>query len=96
MIRTGGHWTAPRVIEDVLAAARQSGAAEPTEIHVRSELHTRMLQEAAAHDVPVRVNERRDITHLDGIPLVVDEALPAFPGYEIHRVCVPVVRAAAA
>ena len=46
--------------------------------------------------MPVRENERGDITHLDGIPLVVDEALPAIPGYEIHRVCVPVVRAAAA
>jgi hypothetical protein len=25
------------------------------------------------------------LTDLDGIPLVVDEDLPTFPGYEVHR-----------
>jgi hypothetical protein len=77
------HWATPHMVEDILAAARRPGAAEPTEIRVRAALHARLLQEPDA------------LLLLGGIPLVVDEELPAFPGYEIHRACAPVRGAAA-
>ena len=84
MSGTAAHWAAPHMIEDILATARRPGLAEPTEIHVRSALRIRLLQEPGA---PVVVDEQRGITALDGIRLVVDDDLPAFPGYEIHRAC---------
>jgi hypothetical protein len=86
------HWGAPHVVEDILAAARRSGAAEPTEIHVRTALHLRLLREPGA---PVVVDEQRGGSSLDGIRLVVDDELPASPGFEIHRACGPVPGAAA-
>ena len=82
MSGTTAHWADPHMVEDILAAARRPGAAEPTEIHVHFRIHARLLQEAGA---PVIVDERQRITALDGIRLVVDEGLPACPGYEIHR-----------
>ena len=92
MSGTAPHWAAPHMIEDILATARRPGVAEPTEIHVRAALHLRLLQEPGA---PVVVDERLGISTLDGIRLVVDEELPAFPGYEIHRASAPVHGAAA-
>jgi len=86
------HWAAPHTVEDILAAARRPGVAEPTVIHVRAALHRRLLQEPAA---PVVVDEGRRITFLDGIRLVVDEEVPACPGYEIHRAGAPARGAAA-
>ena len=56
---------------------------------------TRIVEEAAALGATVSVDERRGISSIDGIPLVVDEELPAFPGFEVHRVCVPTARTAA-
>ncbi len=92
MSGTTAHWAAPHMVEDILATARHPGLAEPTAIHVRAALHLRLLHEPGA---PVVVDERRGISALDGIRLVVDEQLPAFPGYEIHRACAPAHRAAA-
>ena len=92
MSGTTAHWAAPHMIEDILATARRPGAAEPTEIHVRAALHARLLREP---DAPVVLDERQGISALDGIRLVVDEELPAFPGYEIHRACGSVRGAAA-
>jgi hypothetical protein len=83
MAGSTAHWGAPHMAEDILAAARRPGAAEPTEIHVRAALYKRLLQEPRA------------LVLLDGIRLVVDEELPAFPGYEIHRACAPARGAAA-
>ncbi|RFU22067.1 hypothetical protein [Geodermatophilus marinus] len=57
--------------EELLAEARRPGAAEPVAIHVRPELHCRMKAAAVGTDPP--------------LPVVVDEEIPAFPGYEIHR-----------
>jgi hypothetical protein len=76
------HWVAPSAAEDLLAAARRPGVAEPTEIHVRAALHLQLLREPGA---PVVVDEARGTSDLDGIRLVVDDGLPACPGYEIHR-----------
>ena len=92
MSGTTAHWAAPHFVEDLLATARRPGVAEPTEIHVRAGLHLRLLREPGA---PVVVDERRGISALDGIRLVVDEDLPLYPGYEIHRACDPVHGAAA-
>ena len=83
MSGTTAHWGTPHLVEDILATARRPGLAEPTEIHVRAALHARLLQEPDA------------LALLDGIRLVVDEELPAFPGYEIHRATVPTRGAAA-
>jgi hypothetical protein len=68
------HWAAPDIAGDILAIARRPGAAEPVEIRVRPEVR-RDLQGAAGSPP----------ADLDGIPLVVDEELPVFPGYEVHR-----------
>ena len=92
MSGTTTHPAHPHMVEDILAAARRPGAAEPTAIHVRCAIHARLLQEA---DAPVVVEEGERITALDGIRLVVDEELPASPGYEIHRACAPSPAAAA-
>jgi hypothetical protein len=83
MSGTTAHWGAPHLVEDILATARRPGLAEPTEIHVRAGLHARLLQEPDA------------LVLLDGIRLVVDDDVPAFPGYEIHRAGAPVHGAAA-
>jgi hypothetical protein len=87
--------TSPHTLEDILAVARRPGAAAPREIHVRARIHERMVEEAAAGGATVSVDEGRGIGSLDGIPVVVDEELPAFPGFEVHRVCVPPARSAA-
>ena len=87
--------TSPHTLEDILAVARRPGAAAPREIHVRARIHDRIVEEAVALGTTVSVDERRGISSLDGIPLVVDEDLPAFPGFEVHRLCVPTARTAA-
>ena len=77
----GSHWVPPDILGDILAIAWRAGAAEPVEIRLRPELHERLMQQmpdAAALG-------RGSLTNVGGIPLVVDEDLPAFPGYEIHR-----------
>ena len=67
-----GHWSAPDVTGDILAAARQPGLPEATEIHVRPELAPLLVEpRASAEGPPVRV--------------VVDDAIPTFPGFEVHR-----------
>jgi hypothetical protein len=84
---TNYHWLAPDIRGDLLAVARQAGAAEPVEIRVRPELYARIVQQARDE----AVSEQDAPTDLADIPLVVDADLPAFPGYEIHRA--PVRRA---
>jgi hypothetical protein len=55
-----------------------------------------ILAEAVRPDAarPVSVHVRPELHHLvagrwHGIPLVVDDAIPAFPGYEVHRAVAP-------
>jgi hypothetical protein len=69
-----GHWASPDIAGDILAIARRAGAAAPVEIRVRPEVQQDLRGTAEAPPAD-----------LDGIPLVVDEDLPAFPGYEVHR-----------
>jgi hypothetical protein len=85
MTDTGALSEAPHTVDDVLAAARSPGAAEPSEIHVRAALYAQMRREVVAGHAPVTADADGEISHLDGIPVLVDEGLPAFPGYEIHR-----------
>jgi hypothetical protein len=68
-----GHWAVPDIAGDILAIARRAGAAEPVEIRVRPEVHQDLGGQAGGP------------ADLDGIPLVVDDQLPSFPGFEVHR-----------
>lgn len=77
---TAVHWCAPDIPRDILDAAWSPELPPPTSIHVRPELHARMTSAVPApraEDEPVR-------PELD-VPLVVDDQIPLFPGYEIHR-----------
>ena len=85
MTDPAGVVTAPHTLADLLDAARGPGVAEPSEIRVRPELCARMQREAGWSCVPVTLDAPGRINCLDGIPVVVDPDLPAFPGYEIHR-----------
>jgi len=75
------HWVAPDMLGDILAIAREAGAASPVEIHMRLQVHDRLAKRApdATGAAPGTLSD------LGGIPVVVDEGIPAFPGYEIHR-----------
>lgn len=85
MTDPAGVVTTPHTIDDVLDAARGTGVADPSEICVRPELHDRMQREAAWSSASLTCDQDGAISHVDGIPVVVDPELPAYPGYEIHR-----------
>jgi hypothetical protein len=74
---TGGHWHPPDIPGDILAAAFGPGLPAPASIHVRPELAARMDGVSA---VP-----RPRTEHAGSVPVVVDDQIPMFPGYEIHR-----------
>ncbi len=84
MTQAASHWTSPDTLGDILAIAHRPDAAEPCEIRVRSEVHSRLLQETSAGTRRIAI-QHGTISHLDGIPLVIDDELPAHPGYEVHR-----------
>ncbi|SHN84025.1 hypothetical protein SAMN05660350_03537 [Geodermatophilus obscurus] len=79
------HWTRPDFAGDVLAAAWAPGTAPPREIRVRPELHDRLLAEL---DPAARaaLAEHGVLGEPAGVPVVVDPALPQFPGFEVRRV----------
>jgi hypothetical protein len=69
---------------DILAEAWRPGTAEPVAVHVRPEVLARLR----AHTII----DRSSGAWRDGprppaarLPLVVDDRIPAAPGYEIHR-----------
>ena len=68
---------------DLLREAWRPGTAEPVAIHVRPELCARLLRSRRTHPrsfpAPRPFPPRR-------IPLVVDDGIPAAPGFEVHRV----------
>jgi hypothetical protein len=76
------HWAEPDFVSDVLAVARRAGGADPVEIRIRPELHGRLVRQMSA----AGKLDGGWLTDLDGVRLVVDEEIPVFPGYEIHRV----------
>ncbi len=79
------HWSRPDFAGDVLAVAWAPGTAPPREIRVRPELHDRLLAEL---DPAARaaLTGHGVLGEPAGVPLVVDPALPASPGFEVRRV----------
>ena len=78
------HWSRPDPVGDILATAWSSAAAEPREIRVRPEVYHCILAELDPVERAL-VEERGLLGSPVGIPLVVDDQLPAFPGFEIVR-----------
>jgi hypothetical protein len=78
------HWARPDIAADLLAVALTVGAAPPREIRIRPELYARMLAEMEP-DERTAVVDRRLLGPPPGVPVVVDPALPDFPGFEIVR-----------
>ena len=68
----------------ILATAWSSAAAEPREIRVRPEVYHCILAELDPAERAL-VEEHGVLGSPIAIPLVVDAALPAFPGFEIVR-----------
>jgi hypothetical protein len=77
---TSIHWSPPDVIGDILAEASRPAAAEPVAIHVRPEIHELIHRQEQT---------RRCALAGAGLRLVVDQEIPAVPGYEIHRAAPP-------
>jgi len=71
------------MIRDVLSEAWRPGVAEPIAIHIHPGLRTLL---------PWPVERSRGPG--PRVPLVVDEGIPAVPGYEIHRAPPPHATAA--
>lgn len=67
------HWSPPDPAGDILRHAWLPGTAAPREIRVRPALHALI----AAHEPGPACFD---------VPLVVDDTLPDYPGYEIRRV----------
>lgn len=66
---------------DILAEACRPGMGEPVTIHVRPAVYERMLADARR----VRPRDPRAGGASTRVPFVVDDSIPAAPGYEIHR-----------
>ena len=78
------HWGRPDIAGDLIAVAVTPGAASPRELRIRPELYERMLSQLTPDERAAVVGG-----HLlgppPGVPVVVDPALPAFPGFEVVR-----------
>lgn len=85
MSGTGGQSARHDVRTDILSEALRPDAGAPVLIHLRPELHARICRCG-----PATGGQAEDPL---GIPVVVDDDIPAFPGYEIHR-SVPAPRSA--
>ena len=79
------HRARPDAARDVLALAWAPGLAPPREIRVRPELHDRLLAELG-RAARAALAEHGGLGEPAEVPLVVDPALPAFPGFEVVRV----------
>jgi hypothetical protein len=77
------HWAPPDMSADILREARRPDAAEPVSVHVRPEVHAVICQELGADPATGTVPA------WNGIRLVVDDSIPAVPGFEIHRAAAP-------
>jgi hypothetical protein len=74
------HWAPPDTLGDILAIAWRPGAAPPREIRVRSEVRDRVLAQ-----LPPAERARAVVGGPVGVPLVLDDELPAYPGFEVVR-----------
>lgn len=78
------HWGRPDIAGDLFAVAVTPGAAPPRELRIRPELYERVLAQMTP-DERAAVVDRRRLGPPPGVPVVVDPALPAFPGFEVVR-----------
>ena len=78
------HWGRPDIAGDLIAVAVTPGAAPPRELRIRPELYERMLTQLTSEERAAVVG-RRLLGPPPGVPVVVDPALPAFPGFEVVR-----------
>jgi hypothetical protein len=69
----GAAVTGGDMLGDILTEAYRPGAAPPVAVHVRRE-----LGDVLVHRLPPGVSR-------PPFPFVIDDELPAAPGYEIHR-----------
>lgn len=76
------HWAPPDVIGDILSEAMRPDAAEPVAVHVRPGLYALICRQCGTDKAGAA---RCTAGPWDGIRLVVDDDMPAIPGYEIHR-----------
>lgn len=80
---TASHWSPPDTWGDILAAAWQPDAPAPVAIHVSPVLHARLVPERDLPEVPGAA--ARALDRQAGVPVVLDEEVPEFPGFEVHR-----------
>lgn len=78
------HWLGPDIAGDLVAVAYTTGAAAPREIRIRPELYARLVAQLPP-GVRATIADRHLIGASPGVPLVVDPALPEFPGFEVVR-----------
>lgn len=78
------HWSPPDALGDILRQAWRPGVAQPTAIHVRPEVWTRMLARMTTA-VRALALGAGCIGDPQRLPLIVDDVLPCYPGFEIHR-----------
>jgi hypothetical protein len=82
------HWQPPDALSDILSEAWRRGLLPPSAIHVRPEVHARILTGMTVA-VRTRAIDGGGIGDPHRLPLVIDDTLPACPGYEIHRSMCP-------
>lgn len=69
----------PDTLGSILAIARTAGLAPPTKIRMLPGIWNRIFNESN------KTIDPQDVLDIEGIEIVIDEMLPLFPGYEIHR-----------
>ena len=84
------HWMPPDIGGDILVEAMRSDVAEAVAIHVRPELHVLISRQSEV--APPRRPPGVASATWAGIRFVVDDQIPASPGYEIHRAPPPIPR----
>lgn len=80
---TATHWSPPDIWGDILSAAWRPDSGEPVAIHIRPELHARLVPHRPPAALPVPKDSLERLAH---VPVVVDDTIPDFPGFEVHRV----------
>ena len=82
------HWQPPDALSDILREAWSPGLLAPSAIHVRPEVQRRMFTRLTGA-ARIRAVDDGCIGDPHRLPLVVDDTLPTYPGYEIHRTVRP-------
>jgi hypothetical protein len=71
------------VSADILREAWRPGTAEPVVVHVRPELGARLVESGRARNRGCAATGSRRPCR--PIPVLVDDQIPAAPGFEVHR-----------